>query len=151
MARSIYGYTGVYNATPLTLTDGEGAALALDVNGYGKVTQATTLAGEDITADVLKVEERYTSSGVLVADALIKSGVGFVHTVTVAQADAAPTAGTITVLDSTVAAAGTQLFSWNLTTAVFIPFTVVLDVTFTLGLFLDVTTTADVNVFLSYR
>ena len=33
MARSDHGYTGVYNATPLTLNDQEGAAVALDAKG----------------------------------------------------------------------------------------------------------------------
>lgn len=152
MARTKHGLPGIYNATPLTLADQEGAALALDSQGNARISMATSVAGEDIAADVLKVEERYGSSGVLgSADALVKTGSGFLHCINVAQADAAPTAGTLTVLDNTAAGAGTQLWSWNLTTAVFIPFTVIVDVAFTIGLFLDITTTTDVNVFLSYR
>ena len=37
MARTRYGLPGVYNASDITLTDGEGAALALDVNGAVKM------------------------------------------------------------------------------------------------------------------
>lgn len=33
MTRSVYGYTGVYNLTPITLNDGEGAAAALNSSG----------------------------------------------------------------------------------------------------------------------
>ncbi len=115
------------------------------------VTLATALAGEDIYNDVLKVEQRFTPSGAITSDSLVKAGVGFLHSITISQADAAPTAGTITILDNTVAGSGTQLFSWNLTTAVFIPFTVIIDASFSVGLFADFTTTADVNIFLSYR
>ena len=114
-------------------------------------TLGTQIAGEDLTNDVLKVEQRFSYSGVIAADALVKTGAGFVHTVTISQADAAPTAGTISVLDSVAAGAGTAIFTWNLTTAVFVPFTVTLDMSFSTGLYLDFTTTADVNVQVSYR
>ncbi len=145
------GSGGVYSATPPTLTDGQRGDTQMDVNANTKVTLATSLAGEDLANDVLKVEQRFTPSGAITSDTLVKTGVGFLHSITIAQADAAPTAGTITILDNTVAGSGTQLFSWNLTTAVFIPFTVIIDASFSVGLFADFTTTADVNIFLSYR
>jgi|SRR6478736_3195188 len=96
------------------------------------------------------VQEEYTSSAVVVTDTLVYTGKGSVHTVTIAQQDAAPTAGTIQIRDAVAAGAGTVLFEWNLTTAVFIPFSVVLDVAFNTGLFIDFTTTNDVNVVCSY-
>ena len=34
MARIVFGYPGVYNASSITLSDGEGAGLALDFNGH---------------------------------------------------------------------------------------------------------------------
>lgn len=110
----------------------------------------TKLAGEDLTNDVMKVEGRFSTSGALTSDTAVKSAAGFVHTVTIAQSDAAPTAGTIDIYDNT-SASGTKIFSWNLTTAVFNPFTVTLDVSCGNGIYVDFTTTADVNVFVSYR
>ena len=84
------------------------------------------------------------------ADAQIKSGHGILTSLTFAQTDAAPTAGTITVYDS-LTETGTKIFEWNLTTAVFVPFTVYFDVAFGLGLYIGFTTTADVAVTASYK
>ncbi len=109
----------------------------------------TALAGEDVVNDVLKVEQRYDYSQVT-ADAAVKSAPGFLHTLTFAQTDAAPTAGTITVYDNT-AESGTKIFEWNLTTAVFYPFTVTIDASFSTGLYVGFATTADVQVTVSYR
>lgn len=95
--------------------------------------------------------ESYKSSGVKTADALVRTGKGFVHAITFSPNDAAPTAGTITLLDGVAAGSGTPLFTWVLPTTVYAPFTVILDVEFTTGLFLDFTTTNDVNVSVSYR
>ncbi len=106
--------------------------------------------GADTVADVQKVEHRFVHSGLKVADALIKTGPGFLHALQFSQNDAAPTAGTIDVYDNT-SASGTKLFSWTMTTAVFTPFSVILDVPFAIGLYFDFTTTADVNVSASYR
>jgi hypothetical protein len=92
----------------------------------------------------------FQASAVLAADGLVRTGAGILHTVTISQADAAPTAGDIFIRDAVAAGAGTILFHWNLTTAVFVPFTVTLDVKFTTGLFVDFTTTADVNVVCSW-
>lgn len=89
------------------------------------------------------------SSGVKKSDTLVRTGPGYLHTVTIAQDDAAPSAGTIDIYDGTDAN-GVKIFSWTLTTAVFIPFTVILDVNFSTGLYMDFTTTADVNVMASY-
>lgn len=41
MARTDFGLPGIYNATPITLTDGVGAALALDASGNIKVAPAS--------------------------------------------------------------------------------------------------------------
>lgn len=112
-------------------------------------TLNTKIAGEDLTNDVLKVEQRF--SGTMVsADTLVKTGSGFLHTLTFAQIDAAPTAGTIIVYDNT-AESGTILFSSTWTTAVFMPVSVTLDVPFATGLYIGFTTTADIGVTPSYR
>lgn len=146
---------GVRKATPADLsaggTDGDYEPFQVDANGAVWISLATLIAGEDLTNNVLKTEQRFTTSGVLTSDTTVKSGAGFLHTVTIAQNDAAPTAGTIDVYDNTTTGSGTKLFTWTLTTAVFTPFSVVIDASFATGLTVDFTTTADVAVFCSYR
>ena len=134
---------------PVFLTTSAGVDASDTTNNANKVTLATTLAGEDVTNDVTKVEQRLAPINVA-ADTLVKSGPGVLHTLTFAQTDAAPTAGSIIVYDNT-AESGTKLFEWNLTTTVFMPFTVTLDVAFSIGLYVGFTTTADVAVTVSYR
>lgn len=41
MTRTDHGFPGIYNATPITLSNGEGSALATDVNGNIKVNLAS--------------------------------------------------------------------------------------------------------------
>lgn len=84
------------------------------------------------------------------ADALIKTGAGKLHSLTFSCDDAAPTAGTIIAFDS-LTEAGKQLFEHTFTTTPFIPFTVTLDCKLDLGLYIGFTTTADVNVTVSYE
>lgn len=134
---------------PVFLTTSAGVDASDTTNNALKVTLATTLAGEDVDADRVKVEQRFLPSQVT-ADALVKTGEGFLHTLTFSQTDAAPTAGTITVYDNT-AESGTKLFEWNLTTAVFVPFSVTIDAIFSTGLYVGFSTTADVAVTASYR
>lgn len=119
------------------------------VNGAVKSTLATKIAGEDLTNDVIKAEQRYIGT-VVAADTLVKTGAGFLHTLTFSCNDAAPTAGSIIVYDNT-AESGTQIFNHTFTTTPFMPFSVTLDVTFSTGLYIGFTTTNDVNVTPSYR
>lgn len=140
---------GVYNTSAPTYTNGQATQNQSDANGNLKVTQATLIAGEDLTANVLKVEQRF--SGVkLTADTLVKTGAGFLHNLTFSCNDAAPTAGSIIVYDS-LTETGTELFNHTFTTTPFMPFTVTLDVTFATGLYIGFTTTNDVNVTPSWR
>jgi hypothetical protein len=134
---------------PVFLTDSTGDDATDTTNNAVKVALATTIAGEDVAIDVLKTEQRFAYSQVT-ADTAVKSAPGFLHTLTFAQTDAAPTAGTITVYDNT-AESGTKIFEWNLTTTVFMPFTVTIDATFATGLYVGFATTADVAVTVSYR
>lgn len=120
-----------------------------DSGGNQTMSLGTTIAGEDLTNNVLKTEERFSFSGIT-ANTAVKSGAGFVHTVTFSCNDAAPTAGTIDIYDNT-AGSGTKIFSWTLTTAVFNPTTITLDCSFSTGLYVNFTTTADVFVTISYR
>ena len=78
----------------------------------------------------------------------VKTGAGLLHTITISQADAAPTAGIIGVYDGV--AGGLPIFVWAPTTAVFMPFTLTLDVEFLTGLYVLFVTTADVYVTVSY-
>lgn len=83
-------------------------------------------------------------------DTLVKTGAGQLHTLTFTCNDAAPTAGSIIVYDNT-AESGTEIFNHTFTTTPFVPTTVTLDVSFDTGLYVGFTTTADVNVTVSYR
>ena len=141
---------GKYNASAPTLTDGQRGDLQLDVNGNTKTSMATKLAGEDLTNDVTKVEERFSYSPVATADVQIKSGAGFLHSITISCNDAAPTAGSLIVYDS-LTETGTQMFNHTFTTTPFVPTTIFFDTSFSTGLYLGFTTTADVNVTVSYR
>jgi hypothetical protein len=93
----------------------------------------------------------FPSSGLKVSDALVKTGAGILQCIIISENDAAPTAGTIDILDATSAGTGTKLFSWTLTTAVFSPLQICPQTTFSTGLYIDFTTTGDVNVSVSYR
>lgn len=122
-----------------------------DPKGNKKVSLETLLAGEDTTNDVIKVEQRFLSSGTKTADAQIKASPGFVHTVTCYGTDNAAVAGTIILYDNT-AESGTVLWSWTIGALDYhIPFTVHLDATAATGLYLGYTTTTDVNCTVSYR
>lgn len=87
---------------------------------------------------------------VTAADALIKTGAGVVHTLTFSCNDAAPTAGSVILFDS-LTEANTQIFNHTFTTTPFAPCSVTLDAAFATGLYIGFTTTADVNVTVTYR
>lgn len=106
--------------------------------------------GGDTALGVQKVEERFAYSVPQMASGVVKSAPGFLHGLTFSCNDAAPTAGTIDVYDG-VSASGNKIFSWTLGTTAFIPFTLFFDVAFSVGLYIAITTTADVNVSASYR
>jgi hypothetical protein len=113
------------------------------------LTVLLILASLLLGAPTQAAEERFICK-LKAADALLKTGQGFLHTITFMQGDAAPTAGTIVVYDNT-AESGTELVNWTLTTAVFYPTTVTLDAKFSTGLYIGFTTTADVNVTVCYQ
>lgn len=104
----------------------------------------------DDLAQIVRVEQQFKPAYCAGVDTLVKSGPGFLHTLTFTQIDPAPTAGTIIVYDNT-AESGTIIFSSTWTTAVFYPTTVTLDVQFLNGLYVGYTTLADIGVTVSYR
>ena len=148
----------VDTSTP-TFMNGKRVDSRCDENGRMKTnaTLSGTLAGEDGTNDVLKVEERYLTiptggtTAMIAADQLYKSGPGYVRGIT-CYSDATATAGTIALLDNTAAGAGNTLWSFDvLAIAYNTPFTVDLQTPFSIGLYLDFTTTADVKCLVRYR
>jgi hypothetical protein len=104
----------------------------------------------DATNDSITTYPLGHSVNMVSADTLIKTGAGVLHTVTFTCNDAAPTAGSIIGYDN-VAESGTVLFNHTFTTTPFVPTTIVLDVAFATGLYIGFTTTADVNVTVSWR
>lgn len=92
----------------------------------------------------------YSTSAIVTSDTALVSGATVLHCILISQNDAAPTAGTIIIYDNT-AESGTQVFNWTLTTTAFIPFQVCLDRPMTNGIYAGFTTTADVNVSVTYR
>lgn len=141
---------GRYNSSAPTLTNGQRGDMQLDANGNQMMREQYMPGYEDNTANKAVVEHRYTSSGVLTADTLVKSGAGLIHTITFSCNDAAPTAGSLILYDNT-AESGTQIFNHTFTTTPFAPCTVTLDVSVTNGIYAGFTTTTDVNVVISYR
>lgn len=116
-----------------------------------------TIACERIVEDVCVVEERYLTipiggtDAMVSADQLYKSGPGYVRSIT-CYSDATATAGTIALRDSTAAGAGNILWSFDvLAVAYNTPFTVDLQTPFSIGLYLDFTTTADVKCMGRFR
>lgn len=130
-----------------------------DENGRLKTITdlASTVAGEDVPNDVQKTEERYSTipvggtDAMIAADQLYKSGPGYVRSIT-CYSDATATAGTIALRDNTAAGAGNILWSFDvLAVAYNTPFTVDLQTPFSVGLYLDFTTTADVKCMVRFR
>lgn len=106
------------------------------------VTLATTIAGEDITNDVLKVEQRFSPYYIAAsATTVIKGSAGFLHNMVVQGG----TTGTIIIYDNT-AASGTIIASFDTTNALA---TYNFDCTFSTGL--TVVTSANTKVTFNYR
>ena len=149
----------VVNTSTPTYLNGKLVDTQCDEQGKTKTasTLTGTLAGEDISNDVMKMEERYLTipaggtDAMVAADQLYKTGTGYVRSIT-CYSDAAATAGTIALRDNIAAGAGNILWSFDvLAVAYTTPFTVELQTPFVVGLYLDFTTTADVKCMVRYR
>lgn len=111
-----------------------------DVVTIGKLNQR--IAGEDITNDVLKTEERFSYTYISTATTTtVKSGSGFLHTITVNGG----TAGTIICYDNT-AGSGTIIASFDSTNALN---TYQFNVSFGTGL--TIVTSAATKITVAYR
>ena len=140
-----------------TLAPGGGSPTGvLDANSNVGTTLATTLAGEDVANDVQKVESRFSNlptgatTSKMSADTAIKNAPGFLKRMT-CWSDAVATAGNIKLLDNTAAGAGNALLDFDVLAVAYLPFTIEFDVPFSVGLYFDVTTTADLFCQVSYR
>ena len=86
----------------------------LDASGNVMVSLGTTIAGEDTVVNVMKTEQRFSSTYISTATTTTaKSGVGLFHRLVVTGG----TAGTIICYDNT-AASGTILVSFDSTNAI---------------------------------
>lgn len=122
-----------------------------DTSGNKKVHLGTLLAGEDQTANVIRVEGQFSHSGNKTTDTQVKASAGYVHNLVCIGTDAAATAGTIILYDNT-AESGTVVLSWAVQAAAYAqPVVFPLDVAMTTGIYLGFTTTADITCTVSYR
>ncbi len=148
MARTRHGLPGIYNSTPITLSNEEGAALALNSSGQALTDLATALAGEDVANDVIKVEQRFSYANIVLAaptTTVVKSGAGFLHSITFNKPVAT---GVVTIYDNT-AASGTLIGTITVPASP-MPVTLFYDAAFTTGLTI-VTATAAQDITVSYR
>jgi hypothetical protein len=150
-ARSRYFLLGLMFAVSFSSTAAIvswfGAGSADDI-GVGLVN---LLAGEDQTNSVMKTEQQFSYCAGIVADGQCGSPATFLHTVTCASDDLVATAGSLAIRDATAAGAGTIIQNVNFAVALLAPVTMTFDVVLTTGLYLDFTTTADVECSASYR
>lgn len=134
---------------PTAVAAGDISYMGLSLQQEVFVYKTRLDAGEDLTNDVQKIEQRFTVTRVT-ADAQIKAGGGFVHSITISPTTATPTAGLLTVYDNT-AESGTIIFSeWVFATTP--AHTVFIDATFGTGLYVGYDgTLANVSVSVSWR
>jgi len=132
--------SGEYRATATTYADGDVTVLQADVNGNAKITQATAIAGEDLTNNVLKVEQRSSYTN-LTVDTAVKSAPGRLFGIFVASASATPT---IKIWDNTSAATTVLINTFTPVAATYYQFP---GVEFGVGLYVDVGGTVDITVF----
>lgn len=116
-----------------------------DSNGYPVFSLGTLIAGEDLTNNVLKVEQRFSYAAITSATTTtVKASAGFVHTISIVGG----TLGAITVYDNS-SASGTTILPTFMPTATLPAPTIVLDVSFAVGL--TIVTAAATILVVSYR
>lgn len=135
-----------------------GVAATVSYFGAGSADQlgvslATLISGEDQTNNVMRTEQQFSYKNVPHADTAVKASAGFIHEVWCVGSDAAPTAGSISFLDSTSAGAGTTILTVPITTTAWLYPQKMLpsNIVVTTGFYVDYTTTADVDCAVSYR
>ena len=128
-----------------------------EIHKYSLVWLKTLISGEDTINNLLRVEHRYINIPIggttsrIAADQLYKTGSGYVKNIS-CFSDAVATAGTIVLYDNIVSGTGNILWSFDVQVIGYpTPFVVPLEVPFSIGLFLDFTTTTDMFCTVSYR
>lgn len=134
-----------------------GTAATVSYFGAGSADQlgvslATLISGEDQTNNVLKTEQQF-SFAIDDADLVVKAAPGFLHSVWCYPEDAAATAGTVRITNTTAAggAETTEVWGDDFAASAYRPVGAVLDIVMTTGIVIDFTTTADVKCAVSYR
>lgn len=132
---------GGNDGRPLELSNG---GVPTDLKGL--------LAGEDQTNDVIKVEHQYLVC-IDDADIVCKDEAGFLHSVWCYAEDAAATAGTVRITNTTAAggAETTEVWGQDFAAAAYGGATAILDIVMDTGIVIDFTTTADVKCGASFR
>lgn len=129
-------------------TSGDERAMTIDESQNLNVNLGTLIAGEDLTNNVLKVEQRMSYANIATATTTtVKSGAGFLHSIVINKHVAT---GIITVYDNT---AGSGTLIATITTGAALlsdpPLTAILDVSFATGL--TIVTSQAENITISYR
>lgn len=134
---------------PTAVASGDRVNASYDLYGRLITYNGMLQAGEDLTKDVTKVEQRFTR-GRVTADGLVATGAGFLHTITISPLTATPTAGLLSIYDNT-AESGTVIYAeWVFATTP--GHSVTIDCTFGTGLYVGFDgTLANVACGLSYR
>lgn len=102
-----------YKTTPTTRTDGQSGPLQADSSGNLLVSLSTSIAGEDIPNDLLKVEEAWSITNITTnTTTTVKTGAGTFGGFTINN-NGFTTAGTITIYDNT-AGSGTKIGTYTL-------------------------------------
>lgn len=134
-----------------------GVAATVSYFGAGSADQlgvslATLISGEDQTNNVMRTEQQF-SVAVDDADLVVKASAGFLHSVWCYPEDAAATAGTVRITNTTAAggAETTEVWGDDFAASAYRPVGAVLDIAMTTGIVIDFTTTADVKCAVSYR
>lgn len=140
MARTAFGMPGIYNASNITLLDGEGCALAVDVAGITKFNNAYLHAGESLSEDLQRVLQ-YCSYVNITADTAVKSVSGYLCGFVCNST----TSGTVKYWDNTAGSGNVLINTFTPTagnTYVFgsCP-------RFSTALYADITNTLDITVF----
>lgn len=135
MAKRKGSAQAVYNASGITLTDGDETGLFVNGSGFLLAAFGEAFAGEDIPNDVMKTENRFTNTRVT-ADTKVAEGVGLLHRLIVTQpASATPTAGVLTIYNSTTETGDILFQHYFPASAVAVPVPIEINAIYTVGLY----------------
>lgn len=136
----------IYNTVAPAPTNGQAVPMQSDGNGNELMSLGTTIAGEDLSTDHMKVETQMTYQNITTATTTtVKSGAGFLHNLVINTPGAL---GVITLYDNT-AGSGTKIGTITMPASLLSsgPEVAIYNVKFTIGLTIVTATTAqDITV-----